>query len=109
MMKRLNIVFESKYINTVRKIEMLIHTYCEEYLWSMFCLSAGDEKITINYMKHFWKIISVEEIPMCDGCHYDISNQTGHMDLDGCLSDDKSDPRKIDEYNEKIKDKYSDL
>lgn len=62
----------------------------------------------IDYMKHFWEIVYIREIYLCEGCAMGYENQLGHTGIDGCASDEKSDPVGIDMLNEMRVSLYSD-
>lgn len=104
-LKRLEVVFNSTYGNDVRIVDMIMHEWNEEYIWAAFCRNmrwdgSWDGTFSIDYMKHFWEVTSVREIPLCEGCVMGHENQLGHTGIDGCQSQDKSEPIGIDMLNE---------
>jgi hypothetical protein len=61
-----------------------------------------DVEYCVDYMKLFWQMTDVEKISICDGCLYGVLNQLGHMDKNGCLSDDVDSLEDIANYNRSL-------
>ena len=108
-LRRCNIVFRSIYGNKEKIIDIIFSDPYALDIWAMFCHTlCHDQRISVDYIKMFWKIVRIEKKSLCDGCNAGILNQLGHMDRNGCLAmDDQDDPATIDRINRELLEKYN--
>jgi hypothetical protein len=104
---RLNIVFASIYGNEEKTVDVVYNDPTALDVWAILCRELdSDQTFGVAYIKKFWKVKRIEKISMCYGCNAEILNQLGHMDRNGCLSDDHDDPVSVDRMNLELMEKY---
>lgn len=65
-------------------------------------LSKDGIDVKVDYLKSYYRIVTLDKLERCIGCRNDQANQLSHMDYNGCLSDDGDDLGEFD-LNQLIK------
>ena len=106
-LQKWSIVFESIYGNKTLRVYILSTKNAIDP-WTTLCDNLNsNQEFGVNYIRNFWKITKVEKINLCDGCDAGILNQLGHMDRNGCLSEDRDDPITVELQNQSLVEKYN--
>lgn len=104
---RVEFVFKSIYGDEERHVYVVFRDPFVVNAWAMFCNDLDNDQIfSVDYIRMFWKLKSIKNISLCDGCDSGILNQLGHINRNGCISEDKDDPDIIDIRNQSIVEKY---
>ncbi len=91
--------FESIYDASAVYVYIMGKEFSEQVAWAALMDEKDDVIYSVDYARMFWRISDVEKNSLCDGCRDSILNQLGHMDRNGCLSEEHDSLEDVEAYN----------